>query len=870
MGKCKVCNSDTIGTKDICDKCEELRKEKSNTDESYLDSLLSSVANSQPVYNDGLKRKRKMTPVKLEEPEKKGTDQAEVAEELISEHKDIAPSANLELSSEKEAIQTEQMDPEQSIPISDIEKIEEDNQNKESINASEEIMQNVESVNDYEEFEENAQNIETIEHNSEYSIDIGEDQDNIAIEDQYNNLAENINQEDTENSTQIDEEVQDINQNLIDNYNNIEEHAQYINEELDHELLDNEETVISREFYEGDSDNLVKNEDEIHDLINNELIRDDLKVDEVNMKGLKTDNENIEAVDLDLDSLNLDSLDFDSPEADDLDVEGFDFDESNFDNMDINALEELDLSDFYNDSMDTEALENDFNDLDKLNIEDDLEGLASDVEEEKEADLSNSVTDYEEDFTVTNEMSSDEEAIAEDIAYDSDADNKLDAEEDMDIPLPDFDSIDALDQDEMELAKEMDNPEKEMNSDTSKESSLDPNEILDAMSEEGGVEDDDLMSLLDMLNLDNDNPEKSEEKKNADVSEEENGEDLFSLDDLFGSEESPEEKQVKESTEDDQSSDLGDIFSDVLGAVSSLDDEGLDDDLTNLLANGVEEEETGKGKKRKTKKAKKEKGEKKSIFKKLFSNIPYDEETLERQKKEEEEEELNREKKELEKKELAAKKAAEKEEKKKAAKEKKKEVKPKKEKPAKPKKEKKKPEETEEDLNPGKINRVGATLVLSFFLIIAIVILSVTDLFSYSTTIANATKFFDRQKYTQAYNEIAGVTVRPQDQELADKIKTVMFVNKQLNSYNNYYSMGKYPEALDSLIKGLERYEKHIEAAQSLGIQSDLDYVRGQILGELKSTYNLSEKRAMALTEIEDKDEYSENIYSVASVVDSE
>ena len=103
-------------------------------------------------------------------------------------------------------------------------------------------------------------------------------------------------------------------------------------------------------------------------------------------------------------------------------------------------------------------------------------------------------------------------------------------------------------------------------------------------------------------------------------------------------------------------------------------------------------------------------------------------------------------------------------------------------------------------------------------------------MFSYSLSIKNATDYLGRHKYTQAYNEVYGIDLKDEDIELYDKIMTIMFVNKQLNSYNCYYHMRKYPEALDSLLKGLQRYDKYAELATMLGIKTDLDYVRDRFL----------------------------------------
>ena len=163
----------------------------------------------------------------------------------------------------------------------------------------------------------------------------------------------------------------------------------------------------------------------------------------------------------------------------------------------------------------------------------------------------------------------------------------------------------------------------------------------------------------------------------------------------------------------------------------------------------------------------------------------------------------------------------------------------------------------------GQINPKGASFVILFFGIMVIVLLFGTNLFSYTISIKNASKYFSNRKYNEAYNEVYGIDIKDEDIELYDKIMTVMYVNKQLNSYNNYYAINRYPEALDSLLKGLERYDKYIELATLLGIDSDLDYVRNQILAELNKIFNLSEEEAIAIINSENQYIYSLSVYDV-------
>ena len=109
------------------------------------------------------------------------------------------------------------------------------------------------------------------------------------------------------------------------------------------------------------------------------------------------------------------------------------------------------------------------------------------------------------------------------------------------------------------------------------------------------------------------------------------------------------------------------------------------------------------------------------------------------------------------------------------------------------------------------------------------------------------------------------MNIKDEDIELYDKIMTVMFVNKQLNSYNHYYQLEQYPEALDSLLKGLERYDKYIALAKELGIENDLKYVRENILEELNQVFSLSEKDAKKLIQMKDQSEYSIAVYDVVA-----
>ena len=265
------------------------------------------------------------------------------------------------------------------------------------------------------------------------------------------------------------------------------------------------------------------------------------------------------------------------------------------------------------------------------------------------------------------------------------------------------------------------------------------------------------------------------------------------------------------------------------------------------------------------------------IFQKLFANVPLTEEEIAAIPTPEQEEAAKKEKEaEAAKKKEDKKAAAEADKKKKAEEAKKKAADNKAKKAAKDAAKKAAKKEAElkrlraEALEQpeGKINKAGATIILLFFVVAAAVVIIGTNIFSYDISIADATHKFGNHKYTEAYEGIRGLDIKEKDMLIHDKIYTVMFVNKQLNSYNNFFAMGDYSSALDSLIKGLSRYDKYIALARQLGIHTDLDYVRKQIMAELQSVYGVDEREALELMDMTDRQDYGERLYAIVSKLD--
>ena len=236
-----------------------------------------------------------------------------------------------------------------------------------------------------------------------------------------------------------------------------------------------------------------------------------------------------------------------------------------------------------------------------------------------------------------------------------------------------------------------------------------------------------------------------------------------------------------------------------------------------------------------------EEEKKPGFFKRVFGNVVTDEiAEAERKAKEEEEEQavLKAEEEAKAKEEKEAKKA---------------------EKQAKKEEEK----EAEEQEVVGKLNKAGVIIVVAgSALLLAGVILG-TNIFGYSASKSEAERYFTLQKYSEAYNEARGTTMQDKDPELYDKILTVMKVQQALDSYSSYAVMKYYPDALDSLLRGLQKYDENIDMALDLEIEGDMKVCKNRILSILKDEFSLSEQEAYNILSLDDE-AYTRKVVGIA------
>ncbi|MCM1245690.1 MAG: hypothetical protein NC293_08630 [Roseburia sp.] len=371
----------------------------------------------------------------------------------------------------------------------------------------------------------------------------------------------------------------------------------------------------------------------------------------------------------------------------------------------------------------------------------------------------------------------------------------------------------------------------------------------------------------------------AEEEAAPDLAAEEEPEEEapFSIDSLPEEDyAAPQEEVSEEPAVSESSVAVDDIFQDALSAVGySESEEGEEspDDIFSIgdMAELMDDPEEGvssvpvaepvmDGSRKAGKKKKKGPGFFKRIFGNIITDTTADEEERERQalerakeKKEAEKAEKKKqaevnkeekaqlaqeekERKQQQKAELAAKKAEKKEEKKRL-------------------KAERAAEAAQEVV--GKINPVGATIVAIFFVTIGLATIFGSRLLERRGSLNDAENYFANEEYMLAYDAISSVNLKEDDETLYRRIRICSQMQKELNSYENYTSMGMRLEALDSLMKGIRYYDVNHAEAQNLQIGTAYDKLSRQIVEKLTGDFGISEDEARTILSLEDQEEYT-------------
>lgn len=451
--------------------------------------------------------------------------------------------------------------------------------------------------------------------------------------------------------------------------------------------------------------------------------------------------------------------------------------------------------------------------------------------------------------------------------------------------LPDLDSIEGI-SDDMETEEMMADPV--MTEDTLADEGSEQEESQEVpqeeQEEEPQVQEDDIPfsidsfpeeeseEMQDFVGVDIPDVSEPSEEPAEDVGVEESFIDMSA--DLFQdfSEEPQSDEEVSIS---EDSLAVDDIFQDALAAVgyseNEREEEGAGDDVFAMDDMGglTDQEEEGVSSVPAAEPVVKKEKKGPGFFQKIFGNVITDSTADEEEKERQREAELKqkKEEKKAEKKQQAE---VTKEEKAQAAQEKKEHKKQlKAEQAAKKAEEKKRKKEerlaraAQETEVVGKINPVGATIVVILFVTIGMIAILGTNMLGRMSNLGNAENYFANEDYIRAYDAINRVKLKEKDETLFRRIRICCQLQKEVRSFSNYNTMGMKVEALDSLLKGMRLYEENASEAQELQIQPAYEKLKNELLAGLSENFAMGEKEVSELLAIPDQAQYTQRLQQI-------
>lgn len=182
------------------------------------------------------------------------------------------------------------------------------------------------------------------------------------------------------------------------------------------------------------------------------------------------------------------------------------------------------------------------------------------------------------------------------------------------------------------------------------------------------------------------------------------------------------------------------------------------------------------------------------------------------------------------------------------------------------KKEKRK-EKKKEQITEETGRRLPRKIVIGIFAACfsVMVLLIVVDLLLPKTiAVKEARKAYYNHDYKTAYENLAGRDLNSSDSLIRDKATTLMLLQRQYESFVNYYKMGNDLEALNALLKGCDVYMELKDKAAGQNVLTELDDIHSYILDSLEYIYGISEEEATMLYRIENDEEYTMRLQEIA------
>ncbi len=125
----------------------------------------------------------------------------------------------------------------------------------------------------------------------------------------------------------------------------------------------------------------------------------------------------------------------------------------------------------------------------------------------------------------------------------------------------------------------------------------------------------------------------------------------------------------------------------------------------------------------------------------------------------------------------------------------------------------------------------------------------------------NARQAFYDGDYEEVYKLLYGKNLNSGDAVIYNRVRTVLTIERKLDSYKNNLAMGRKLEALDVLMQGVRCYQE-LEGVDTYGVRDEVDAVYQQICSILQNDYDITPEEALEINTY-DNDTYTRKLYSV-------
>lgn len=149
------------------------------------------------------------------------------------------------------------------------------------------------------------------------------------------------------------------------------------------------------------------------------------------------------------------------------------------------------------------------------------------------------------------------------------------------------------------------------------------------------------------------------------------------------------------------------------------------------------------------------------------------------------------------------------------------------------------------------------TLIVVMAASIFLLILLGSNYMNYAEDLSASKEKYRNGKYVEAYGALSGRKVREADQQFYNQCAVMAMIQEEYQAYLALMDAGEYEMALDSLIRGVGRYDKYYEKAEEYDIlleYNELELKIEQVLGE---QFGLSKEQALELYGMRRREDYS-------------